>query len=173
MTFNDHEKKALLKGWRRWRGVIEFLAPECAHEIAAIAFRESTWDANCEPRYERAWHERYIRGDSENAKYWLRKVTATGYQEQWFATSWGLMQILGLTAMERGYGGDPEQIQIPEISLLYGTMHFKWLWDKYTSVYDAIAAYNAGSPRRYDATTYVNQDYVDYVLAGLDALRAA
>jgi hypothetical protein len=36
-----------------------------------------------------------------------------------------------------------------------------------------VAAYNAGSPRHIDATTYVNQGYVDYVLAGLAALKAA
>ena len=172
MTFNDHEKKALLKGWRRWRGVIEFLAPECAHEIAAIAFRESAWKEDVY-RPEPAFYDRYIAADTPTAIEWRKRIDSHGWQHVKCATSYGLMQIMFTTAWERGYRDDPDGLLIPEVSLLYGTMHFVYLWDKYTSVYDAIAAYNAGSPRRYDATTYVNQDYVDYVLAGLDVLRAA
>jgi hypothetical protein len=172
MTLNDYDKKVLLSGWRQWRHLIQFIAPDCALEIGAIAFRESTWRPN-QQRYERGFHERYIRGASENAKEWRRRLGATGYQEHKYATSWGLMQIMGVTAYERGYRGDPERLIEPELSLVYGAMHLDWLWQKYERIQDAIAAYNAGSPRHLDGTTYVNQAYVDYVLAGLAALRVA
>jgi len=170
MTLNDIERTVLLKGYERWRTVIEFIVPECPHEIAAIAFRESTWNPKAE-RYESQWHEDYILADTDRARDWRQRIGKTGYQEQKFATSWGLMQIIGLVAYERGYYGDPEGLLVPEMSLLYGSIHFKHLWEQYQNIKDAIAAYNAGSPDRLNGK-YVNQDYVDFVLAAQSVLAA-
>ena len=172
---NDVDKAALLKGYRRWQDVIQFVAPECSWEIGAIAFRESAWNPDAyrpEPRF----YEKYIAADTPTAIEWRKRIDDHGWQRVKCATSYGLMQIMFTTAWERGYRGKragPDGLLVPEVSLLYGAMHFRWLWNKYTTVYNAIAAYNAGSPRRYAENEYVNQEYVDKVLAARDVLRAA
>lgn len=169
---NDFEQKVLLKGYRRWHDVIVFIAPECSWEIGAIAFCESAWRTDAfrpEPRF----YDKYIGADTPTAIEWRKRIDSHGWQHVKCATSYGLMQIMFTTAWERGYRSDPDGLLVPEVSLLYGAAHFGHLWNKYESILDAIAAYNAGSPRRYAENEYVNQGYVDKVLAARDVLRAA
>ena len=82
-------------------------------------------------------------------------------------TSWGLMQIMGAVARERGFKERYfSQICEASIGIDLGCRHLVWLRDKkgYKGD-DMIAAYNAGSPRRTmsDGKTYVNQHYVDKI----------
>lgn len=83
------------------------------------------------------------------------------------ATSWGLMQVMGQVARERGYEGCYlSELCKPATGLEYGCRQLKHFEQRY---YDAhgwsgvIAAYNAGSPRRDVAGEFVNQTYVNKI----------
>jgi soluble lytic murein transglycosylase-like protein len=76
--------------------------------------------------------------------------------------SWGLMQVMGGTARELGLTGYLSQLCDPETGVQYGCRYLRRLFERYQIWDDAIAAYNAGSPRRV-GPTYVNQGYVDKV----------
>ena len=79
-------------------------------------------------------------------------------------TSWGLMQIMGAVARERGFKGRYlAELCKPEIGVKYGVKHLKWQYNRYGNWRDAISAYNQGSPRKKDGK-YTNQEYVDKVL---------
>ena len=83
------------------------------------------------------------------------------------ATSWGLMQIMGQTARERGFRGEFGELLTPEIGLYWGCRQLNVLKERYFAKHGwagVIAAYNAGSPRKRDDGKYVNQGYVDKVL---------
>jgi len=80
--------------------------------------------------------------------------------------SWGVMQIMGATARERGYVGRDfiPFVQDHTVGLEYGCRHLAYLWHRYKHWPAAIAAYNAGSPRQNGDGTYENQGYVNDVL---------
>ena len=81
------------------------------------------------------------------------------------ATSWGLMQIMGAVCRERGFMKYFGEIFQPEINLEYGCRHLKSFLDLYKTEVEAIASYNAGSPRKAsDGKGFVNQHYVNTVL---------
>ena len=77
-------------------------------------------------------------------------------------SSWGLMQVMGAVAREYGYAGPFPQLCDPVIGLEYGCRHFARYVAKYPTWPDAIASYNAGSPRK-TGDVYVNQTYVDKI----------
>ena len=78
--------------------------------------------------------------------------------------SWGLMQVLGAVARERGLRSKYlSALTEPMIGIRFGCAHLAWFRDKKGySGDDMIAAYNAGSPRKKNGI-YVNQGYVDKV----------
>ena len=67
------------------------------------------------------------------------------------------------TARYIGYKDDLPNLIKPAIGLRIGCQYLKSLTVKYPKVADAVAAYNAGSPRKNEDGTYVNQAYVDKV----------
>ncbi len=86
------------------------------------------------------------------------------------ATSWGLMQVMGQVARERGFLG----VYLPELcepgtGIEYGCRQLALLRTRYLASdgwAGVIAAYNAGSPRRSPGDKgFVNQQYVDEVLS--------
>lgn len=82
------------------------------------------------------------------------------------ATSYGLMQIMGQTARERGFKGDFAELLHPQVGLYWGCRHLFILKIRYFNRHGwagVIAAYNAGSPRKAGGK-YSNQGYVDKVL---------
>lgn len=83
------------------------------------------------------------------------------------ACSFGLMQIMGETAREEGFTGTfLTELCNPTIGILYGSLLLRSKKDKYYDAYGwdgVIAGYNAGSPRKNQDGTFVNQDYVDKV----------
>ena len=93
-------------------------------------------------------------------------VNASRYEAHKKDASWGLMQLLLTTA--RGVLGDPNltttQLIQPRVNIEAGTKLIADNWRRWGNIRDAIAAYNAGSPRL-DPTTgkYVNSKYVDNV----------
>lgn len=63
----------------------------------------------------------------------------------------GLMQILLMSAKDRGFGGNPAELFNPEVNLRFGMAHLKWGWDYLAQRRGAdfanenyIGAYNAG-----------------------------
>lgn len=84
--------------------------------------------------------------------------------------SWGPMQVMGAVAREYGFTGYLPAL-CGEQGVMYGCMHLKRLWDRWGDEFGksgAIAAYNAGSPRKYDGV-YQNQGYVDKVRKAMDS----
>lgn len=84
--------------------------------------------------------------------------------------SWGLMQVMGAVARERGYRGKffTSLCSDWNLGLRIGCHHLSVLRNRYFGAgqwFDVIAAYNAGSPRRRADGRYENQDYVNKVNA--------
>jgi hypothetical protein len=77
--------------------------------------------------------------------------------------SWGIMQVMGAVARERGYTGHFPGLCNVETGLEYGCRHLAHLYKRYSNWPDAIAAYNAGSPRKGPDGQYFNQGYVNKV----------
>lgn len=80
-------------------------------------------------------------------------------------SSFGLMQIMGAVAREKGFSDYLPRLFEPDLNLEYGVRHFAGYLKRYGKLEDAIAAYNAGTVRREPLTgMYVNQLYVGKVL---------
>lgn len=114
-------------------------------------------------RYEPGFKAQYLDG-----KVWKRFGPISAETEVMArATSWGLMQIMGQVARERGFTGTfLSALCQPEVGLEWGCKHLKLLWDRYHSTHGlagVIAAYNAGSPRRGPDGDWVNTAYVKKV----------
>ena len=81
--------------------------------------------------------------------------------------SWGIMQVMGAVAREHGFTYKYfSKLCDPTEGLTYGCLHLAKYKAKYQQWPDAIAAYNAGSPRRALGPDgpYMNQFYVDKVI---------
>lgn len=91
------------------------------------------------------------------------KYSTIETEQQAQKMSWGPLQIMGATAREIGYRGWLPHLCGPA-GVEWGAKYLKRLHDRYGNWNDAIAAYNAGSPRRVDGK-YVNQGYVDKINA--------
>ncbi len=110
---------------------------------------------------EPAWIKAHIKQESN----W--DVNASRFEAHKSDASWGLMQLLLATARE--VLRNPEltitQLTQPRVNIEAGTKFLAQLWTRFGNMSDAIAAYNAGSPRLDKKTgKYVNQEYVDNVL---------
>lgn len=92
-------------------------------------------------------------------------VNASRFEAHKGDASWGLMQLLLSTA--RGVLGDPNltttQLINPRVNIEAGTKLISQNLNRFGNMRDAIAAYNAGSPRLNAQGQYVNKDYVDKV----------
>jgi len=79
-------------------------------------------------------------------------------------TSWGLMQIMGAVARERGFEGKYlAELCNPEMGVKYGVKHLKWQYKRYGNWEDAVSAYNQGNNKKINGE-YKNQSYVDKVM---------
>ncbi len=119
--------------------------------VKAFCMKESSfneWAYKYEPGY------RYLFGD---------KLTMTDTERIGQMSSWGLMQVMGGVAREYGFKGHFPALCDPHVALSFGMRHLKNFFNRYENWPDAIAAYNAGGPRKGDDKKYVNQAYVDYV----------
>jgi len=87
--------------------------------------------------------------------------------------SYGLAQIMGGVMREYGFSGNLQTCLLnPKVSLTYSAKHLKNYLRRHGSEVEAIAAYNAGSPRKTSGGMFVNQSYVDKVDRELRKLRA-
>ncbi|OCL26320.1 hypothetical protein U472_09940 [Orenia metallireducens] len=126
--------------------------------IAAIIKIESngnTYATRYEPNY------RWLYKVEEFANH---SMASFDTEENGQKTSWGLMQVMGAVARERGFKGDFfTELCDPLLGIEYGCKHLKHYYNRYGNWEDAVASYNAGSPRKDDNGAYVNQAYVDKV----------
>lgn len=100
--------------------------------------------------------------DAFAARLGITRVTEEVFQK----TSWGYMQVMGAVARELGFENMLPELISPILGIRFGCMKLKKLLDKYGYIRpeDAVAAYNAGSPRRHRDGGYVNQRYVTKVM---------
>lgn len=114
-------------------------------------------------RYEPAFYARYILGGMFKPIYPCSKETEAHAR----ATSWGLMQVMGQTARERGFSGTfLSELCYPASGLYWGCKHLDYLRSKYEKTHGmegVVAAYNAGSPRKNHMGKFINQAYVEKV----------
>lgn len=84
-------------------------------------------------------------------------------------SSWGLMQIMGAVARERGFKGPfLSQLCDPREGLYWGGVFLRHLFDRGYTEHEVISAYNQGKPRRTLGGQYRNQAYVDKVVAEIE-----
>jgi len=126
------------------------IAPACC--VKAICFVESSFDEFA-LRYEPGY--KWLVGDQT-------VLTATERMGQ--MCSWGLMQVMGGVARETGFTGSFPRLCDPFLGLRYGIRHLLKFYTKYGDWPDALAAYNAGSPRKAADGKYLNDAYVQKVL---------
>lgn len=87
-------------------------------------------------------------------------------------TSFGLCQIMGSVAREIGWHeGYLPEIFMPTTNLTIAAKYLFKLQSRFGSTANTIASYNAGTPRKTeDEGTYVNQNYVDSVIAHMSTV---
>lgn len=104
-----------------------------------------------------------VKGTIKQESNW--DVNASRYEQHLGDTSWGLMQVLLKTAKDTL--GNPnltiQQLIEPTTNITAGTKFLGILLNRYGNLKDAVAAYNAGSPRLGKDGKYVNAEYVDNV----------
>lgn len=108
---------------------------------------------------EPAWIKAHIKAESN----W--DVNASRFEAHKGDASWGLMQLLLATARSVLGNNNLTTTQLiqPRNNIEAGTKFLSQLINRFGNMRDAIAAYNAGSPRLGKDGKYVNQDYVDKV----------
>jgi len=93
-------------------------------------------------------------------------INASRYEAHKKDASWGLMQLLLATAREVLGNSNLTTTQLiqPRVNIEAGTKFIRQNINRWGNLRDAIAAYNAGSPRLNKKTgKYVNAPYVDKV----------
>lgn len=91
---------------------------------------------------------------------------AINHNESGGTSSWGMMQIwYPHTANLLGFFGPPDNLLDIDINLDLACKLLRDICDRYNSLEDIIASYNAGSPKFDRSGNYINQAYVDSVLS--------
>ena len=100
-------------------------------------------------------------------------VNASRFEAHKNDASWGLMQVLLATAKEVLGKSDLtiSQLTQPRVNIEVGTKFLSQLWRRFGNMKNAIASYNAGSPRLGKDGKYVNQGYVDKVTNAYNQYR--
>lgn len=102
-------------------------------------------------------------------------VNASRYEAHKGDASWGLMQLLLSTAKEVLGNSNLTTTQLiqPRVNIEAGAKFIAQLQSRFGNMRDAIAAYNAGSPRIDPKTNkYINQEYVDKVTKNYEIYKS-
>lgn len=103
--------------------------------VCAVIEQESDWNPAA-VRFEPAFYQKYI----------VPLNLADSTEARCRATSWGLMQIMGETARERGYTGELPDLLKPELGLQWGCVALARLVKmKNGDIYAALMAWNGGA----------------------------
>lgn len=107
--------------------------------VAAVCEQESGWEPGA-VRFEPAFLRRYIEPMN------LPLLEALDR-----ATSWGLMQIMGQTAIEFGFAGDLNTLRTPELGVLYGCRKLQKCFSIHGDAETSLLDYNGGGNAFYPA----------------------
>lgn len=133
---------------------------DLVHAIVQVESSGNTFAYNPEPHYRYFWDVRLQRPfrvvmpAEIAAKYPPRDFPcyAGDPDQEWWGqqASWGLMQLMGAVARERGFKGPylPE-LTVAEVNLEFGCAHLAHLARRFLASYGmsgVIAAYNTGGP---------------------------
>lgn len=154
--------------------------PALVHAMVQVESSGNTWAWNPEPHYRYLWDVKRNRpfrpltaAEQANERPPSDFACLAGDRDQeWWAqqASWGLMQVMGAVARERGFNGEYlPRLCDPLIGLEYGCRHLAMLRKRYFDAWrwdGVIAAYNAGSVR-HSRGSFENQGYVNKVRAAL------
>lgn len=121
----------------------------CVKAICMVESGFDEWAYRHEPGY------RWLVGNAET-------LTPTERAAQ--MSSFGLMQVIGAVAREAGLTGYLTKLCDPFTGLKYGMLHLRTFYAKYGNWQDALASYNAGSPKLGPDGHYLNDHYVKNVL---------
>jgi hypothetical protein len=144
-----------------WMGLVPAIAPKHGIEpklVVAIIMKESS-GVTFRARFEPEW--RYFVGVSIWAQKLVQSFATEKSQQQ---TSWGLMQVMGSVARERGFCDYLPRLIEPELGIEYGCKQLAYLKTRWSNLHDVISAYNQGSPLRDSKGDYKNKQYVLDVL---------
>jgi len=129
--------------------------------------KESSGDPHA-LRFEPAW-KLY----KDPVLFCAKNRTTVETEKSMQAHSFGLMQAMGCVMRERGFQGPWALAFDLDINLQAGCKHLKIFIDRCGGdEAQAIASYNAGSPRRNNEGKFVNQDYVDGVFKFMNSLKS-
>jgi soluble lytic murein transglycosylase-like protein len=100
-------------------------------------------------------------------------VNASRFEAHKGDASWGLMQVMLSTARSVLNMPDMTTTQLinPRINIEAGTKFLADNWTRFGNLRDAVAAYNAGSPRLGADGKYVNAAYVDRVFKNYNTYK--
>lgn len=131
--------------------------------VAGWAFHESAGFHVHAVRYEPAFYDRYV--DDE-----LKEKDPT--EARCRAMSWGLFQIMGQVARERGFDGRfLPKLCDPEVNARIAADHLEWGRSRGDGSWDqALAAYNGGLGGNREKP-YRRQEYVDTVRETAEQFR--
>ncbi len=117
--------------------------------------QESSWDPWA-TREEPAFYRKYIEQNPEinRAESWQLSI------------SWGLLQVMGVVARERGFTGRYlSQLCNPSLSLFYGLKYLMYQKGRGDGEWSqALAAYNGGIGKNRVTGNLRNQSYVDEII---------
>jgi soluble lytic murein transglycosylase-like protein len=143
------------------------LEPALVMAIIKVESNGDTMAYNPEGEWESdGWHgfwNNYIKDNPKFKDHYLGKYICLN-------GAFGLMQILAVRAMERGFGWDrdPSELWNPRVGILYGCLNLRMLLNRYKgNIWDAVAAYNQGNNRKFTSGNnkgkYFNYRYVEKV----------
>lgn len=127
------------------------LNPHLVNAVVTVESEHDTWAMRFEPGWR--W---WLRPSHWAAVVGVTKRTEIIAQ----ACSWGLMQVMGTVARERGFKEDLPKLCRPDVGLDIGCKHLKWLLNRHGTVIRALSAYNTGRPE-----TRKGKQYAAKVLA--------
>jgi soluble lytic murein transglycosylase-like protein len=159
----------------------ERLDPDLVEGLVLVESSGNAYAWNPEPHYRYFWNVktwrpfRQIGAFETKTEYPPEDFPSLGGDpdQEWWGqqASWGLMQVMGAVARERGYRGVylPELVDV-ETNLKYGCAHLGHLleWAD-ADVPKALAAFNAGQG---GWTSKAGQAYAQKVLRSVAAVKA-
>lgn len=122
------------------------LTHEIPPDVAlGLCEHESSWITTA-TKYEPNFRAKYI---EDNPKY----KNESEESKQQLSTSFGLAQIILVTAREHGFDGDPESLILVDLSVWFGLKYLRWELDKHDAdIRAALNGYNGGSDPHYAPT---------------------
>lgn len=124
--------------------------------IAAIIYEESRF-IESRRRFEIGWFNRLLPLERNKLLGYVppEGICSLDTEKADRSTSWGLMQVLGETARERGFRKESFlELLKPAINLEHGVSYFKRMLRLKVNEKDALLAYNGGADKGYPERVY-------------------